>query len=155
MEPTVTPYARNSKLAAYQSVSVHGGVANADPHAMVQMLMDAAAERMAIARGCLERGERGRQASLLHSCVLIVGELRGSLNITEGGTLAQNLSDLYDYMIRQLVLANARSDAGLILEVSRLLDEIRSAWIAIGPEVRKTAAPVAAAARVNAVAGPA
>jgi len=35
MEPTVTPYARNSKLAAYQSVSVHGGVANADPHAMV------------------------------------------------------------------------------------------------------------------------
>ena len=155
MEPTVTPYARNSKLAAYQSVSVHGGVANADPHTMVQMLMDAAAERMAIARGCIERGERGRQASLLHSCVMIVGELRGSLNLTEGGTLAQNLSDLYDYMIRQLVLANARSDAALVLEVSRLLDEIRSAWIAIGPEVRKAAAPVAAAPPVNVVAGPA
>jgi flagellar protein FliS len=155
MERTVTPYARNSKLAAYQSVSVHGGVANADPHAMVQMLMDAAAERMATARGCIERGERGRQASLLHSCVMIVGELRGSLNMTEGGTLAQNLSDLYDYMIRQLVLANARSDAGLVLEVSRLLDEIRSAWIAIGPEVRKASAPIAVAAPANVIAGPA
>jgi flagellar protein FliS len=154
MEATVTPYARNSKLAAYQSVSVHGGVANADPHTMVQMLMDAAAERMAIARGCIERGEKGRQASLLHSCVMIVGELRGSLNLTEGGSLAQNLSDLYDYMIRQLVLANARSDAALVLEVSRLLDEIRSAWIAIGPEVRKGAAPVTAAKPVNVVAGP-
>jgi flagellar protein FliS len=148
-------YARNSKLAAYQSASVHGGVANADPHAMVQMLMDAASERMLRARGCLERGENGRHAGLLHSCVMIIGELRGSLNITQGGPLAQNLSDLYDYMIRQLVLANARSDAGLILEVSRLLDEIRSAWIAIGPEVRKMSAPVAKAASASAMAGPA
>src|SRR5215470_3678240 len=154
MEQAVTPYARNSKLAAYQSVSVHGGVANADPHAMVQMLMDAAAERMAIARGCMERGERGRQAGLLHSCVLIVGELRGSLNTNEGGALAQNLSDLYDYMIRQLVMANAKSDAGDIVEVARLLEEIRSAWIAIGPEVRK-AAPVAVPAPLKSVAGPA
>lgn len=155
MEQTVTPYARNSRLAAYQSVSVHGGVATADPHALVQMLMDAAAERMATARGCIERGEKRRQASLLHSCVMIIGELRSSLNITEGGPLAQNLSDLYDYMVRQLIMANARSDVGLIVEVTRLLDEIRSAWVAIGPEVRKTAAPVAQAAPVNALAGPA
>ncbi len=150
----MTPYARNSKLAAYQSVSVHGGVANADPHGMVQMLMDAAAERMAIARGCIERGERVRQAKLLHSCVMIVGELRASLNIAAGGPLAQNLSDLYEYMIRQLLLANAKSDAGGVLEVSRLLEEVRSAWIAIGPEVRK-AARVAAPAPMNATAHPA
>jgi flagellar secretion chaperone FliS len=154
MEAAVTPYARNSKLAAYQSVSVHGGVANADPHAMVQMLMDAAAERLAAARGCIERNERARQASLLHSCVMIVGELRGSLNISEGGPLAQNLSDLYDYMIRQLVMANAKSDVGLVTEISRLLEEVRSAWIAIGPEVRK-AARVAVPNPVNAVAVPA
>jgi flagellar secretion chaperone FliS len=155
MEPDVTPYARNSKLAAYQSVYVHGGVANADPHMMVQMLLDAAAERMAMARGCIERNEKGRQAALLHSSVMIIGELRGSLNIAEGGPLAQNLSDLYDYMIRQLVLANASSDGNLVLEVSRLLDEIRSAWIAIGPEVRKAAAPVSAPAPVRVAAGPA
>jgi flagellar protein FliS len=139
MEWALNPYARNSKLATYQSVSVHGGVANADPHAMVLMLMDAATERMAQARGCIERAERARQASLLHSCVLIVGELRGSLNITEGGTLAQNLRDLYDYMIRRLLLANAKSDAAPVIEVARLMEEIRGAWIAIGPEVRKTA----------------
>ena len=136
MEPTVT-YARNSKLAAYQSVSVHGGVANADPHAMVLMLIDAAVERMSIARGCIERRETRRQAALLHNCVNIITELRGCLNLTAGGTLAQNLSDLYEYMISRLVMANAKSDARGIAEVSSLLDEIRSAWVAIGPEVRK------------------
>src|SRR5579872_4657654 len=104
MEPLVTSYARNPKLAIYQSVSAHGVAAEADPHAMVQMLMDAAAERMSAARGCIERGETARKARLLHSCVMIVGELRGSLNITEGGPLAKNLSDLYEYMIGRLLL---------------------------------------------------
>ena len=147
----MNPYARNSNLAAYQSVSVHGGVANADPHAMVQMLLDGALSRMSIARGCIERGEKKRQAALLHSCVTIIIELRGSLNIAEGGPLAQNLSDLYEYMIRRLTLANSMGDAAIVLEVSRLLEEIRSAWVAIGPEVRQSArlpapAPVSVAA---------
>jgi flagellar secretion chaperone FliS len=141
MEPALSTYARNSNLAAYRSVSVHGGVANTDPHAMVLMLMDAATERMAIARGCIERHETARQARMLHSCVNIIAELRGSLNLSEGGPLAQNLSDLYDYMINRLMLANATSDAACIIEVARLLDEIRSAWVAIGPEVRKAARP--------------
>ncbi len=153
MESAVTPYGRNSNLAAYQSVSVHGGVANADPHGMIQMLMDAVVERVSIARGCIERGERVRQASLLHSCVMIVGELRGSLNLEEGGPLAQNLSDLYEYMINKLLLANAGSDASCLVEVSRLMEELRSAWTAIGPEVRNQR--VTPRANTKAVAEPA
>jgi flagellar protein FliS len=135
----LSSFARNSSLAAYHSVSVHGSVANADPHAMVQMLMDGAAERMATARGCIERGEIARKAKLLHSCVTLIAELRGNLNMTEGGPLAQNLSALYDYMARQLMLANVENDGAKISEVLGLLNEIRGAWIAIGPEIRKVA----------------
>ena len=133
-------YARNSKLAAYQSVSVHGGVAKGDPHGLVLMLMDAAVERMTTARGCIERGEIARKAQLLHSCVTIIGELRGSLNMQQGGNLAQNLSDLYDYMVRQLLRANVENNQACITEVLSLLGEIRSAWVAIGPELRQAAA---------------
>ncbi len=133
-------YARNSKLAAYQSVSTHGSVAGADPHRLVLMLMDGALERLALARGCLEqrpRGYLGRKAQLLSQSMRIVGELRGSLNMAEGGELARNLSELYEYMLRQLLRANADNNAGCIAEVMGLLGEIRSAWIAIGPEVRR------------------
>jgi flagellar secretion chaperone FliS len=136
----LSSFAHNSSLAAYHTVSVHGGVANADPHRLVQMLMDAAAERMTSARACLERGEIARKAKLLHSCVTLVAELRGSLNLAEGGPLAENLSSLYAYMVRQLLLANVQNDAAKITEVLGLLNEIRGAWIAIGPEVRKAAA---------------
>lgn len=137
----MSTYARNSNLAAYHTVSVHGGVANADPHGMVQMLMDAAAERMMTARGCIERGEVARKARLLHSCVTLIAELRGNLNMAEGGPLAQNLSALYEYMTRQLLMANVESDVQKISEVLGLLNEIRGAWVAIGPEVRKVANP--------------
>lgn len=142
----MTGYARNSKLAAYQSVSVHGGVAQADPHGLVLMLMDAAVERMTIARGCIERGEIVRKTKLLHSCVTLVAELRGSLDMQRGGNLAQNLSDLYEYMTRQLIRANNDNSIACINEVLGLLNEIRGAWIAIGPEVRKMAQTSAAGA---------
>jgi flagellar protein FliS len=153
MEPALSTYASNFKLAAYQSVSVHGGVANADPHAMVLMLMDAAVERIATARGCIERGETARQARLLHSCVNILAELNGSLNMSEGGSLARNLGDLYEYMIRTLLLANTRSDPVGLANVARLMDEIRSGWVAIGPQVRSSA-QVPVTAPVNAAASP-
>jgi flagellar secretion chaperone FliS len=137
---------RNPKLAVYQSVSVHGSIACADPHALVQMLMDGALERMQTARACLERRDIVRKAKLLHSCVRIIAELRGSLNLEAGGPLAQNLSDLYDYMMRRLLQANAESDAACIAEVMSLLGQIRSAWVAIGPEVQARGATAATAA---------
>jgi len=135
----VSGYVRNSTLAAYQSVSVHGGVANSDPHGLVLMLMDAAVERMTTARGCMERGDIVRKAKLLHSCISLIAELRGCLDMARGGAIAQNLSDLYDYMMRQLLRANVDNNPAFISEVLSLLAEIRSAWVAIGPEVRQMA----------------
>ena len=129
-------YARNSKLAAYQSVSVHGSVAGADPHRLVLMLMDGVLERLAVARACIERGDFARKAQLLHSCTTLIAELRGSLNIKDGGELARNLSDLYEYMARQTLRANAENKPEVIKEVTSLLAEIRGAWVAIGPEIR-------------------
>jgi flagellar secretion chaperone FliS len=133
----VNAYSRNTKLAAYQSNAVHGGVAAADPHGLVLMLMNAAVERLTTARGCIERREIVQKAKLLHSCVRIVGELRGTLNLSEGGAIAQNLSDLYEYMARRLLRANIENDLACINEVLSLLGEIRGAWVAIGPEVSR------------------
>lgn len=129
----LSPFARRSSLAAYQSTAVHGGVAAADPHGLVLMLLDAAVERLTTARGCIAHGETVRKAKLLHGCVMLITELRGSLNMAQGGPLAQNLSDLYAYMIQQLLRANVASDATLVSEVLGLLGDIRCGWAGIGP----------------------
>ncbi|HEY0341014.1 MAG TPA: flagellar export chaperone FliS [Steroidobacteraceae bacterium] len=107
---------------------------------------------MNTARCCIERGESARKAKLLHSFVTLIAELRGSLNMAEGGPLAENLSALYEYMARQLLMANVQSDTALVTEVLSLLNEIRSAWIAIGPEVRKVVPPAPRPTQVGAAA---
>jgi flagellar protein FliS len=132
----VSGFAYNPRMAAYRSTLAHGGVAGADPHALVQMLIDGTFDRMVAARGCIERGDLAGKAKLLHSCVILIAELRGSLDLEKGGALARNLRDLYEYMTRRLLIANVRSDADCVTEVLGLLGEIRGAWVAIGPQVR-------------------
>jgi flagellar secretion chaperone FliS len=137
----MSAYSRNMQLAAYQSVAVHGGVAQDDPHRLVLMLMDGAVQRIAATRGCIERGERAQKAQMLQRSLAILDELRASLDPQRGGPLAQNLGDLYDYMSRQLIRANVEDRVACLDEVLGLMAEIRSAWVAIAPGA---AAPAAA-----------
>lgn len=126
----------SSKLAAYQMVATHGGVAAADPHRLILMLMDGALSRFAQARGCMERGEKAEKCQHLQRALAIVGELRGSLDLGSGGALAVNLDRLYDYLSRQLLRAHASEDTDLLDHCSTLMQEIRSAWIAIPASAR-------------------
>ena len=129
-------YARTSNLAAYQSAATHGGVAASDPHRLIVMLMDGALERIATARGCMQRGETAEKARLLNRTVSIVAELRGSLDLSAGGQIAANLSELYDYMNRRLLAGLANNQLDALDEVSKLLNEIRSAWVDIPTHAR-------------------
>ena len=125
-----------AKLAAYSSASTHGGVAAADPHRLIVMLMDGALERVAVARACIERKEIAEKTRLLNRAVSIVGELRSSIDMNAGGAIAANLADLYDYMCRALLKANAMNSVKLLDEVTSLLTEIRGAWLAIPAQAR-------------------
>jgi flagellar protein FliS len=132
----MSSYPRGSTLGAYQSVAAHGGVAAADPHRLIVMLMDGALERIAKARGCMQHGMSGEKNNLLSAAVAIVDELRCSLDLKTGGTIAANLDDLYDYLCRQLVKANLSNRPETLDEVTHLLNEIRSAWITLPADAR-------------------
>lgn len=127
----MSAFSGNSSLAAYRSVAAHSGVAAADPHRLILMLLDGALERIASARGAVDNGVPEARNRLLHRAIDIVQELRASLNLTAGGELAANLADLYEYCGRQLLRANMESRSDLLDEVSQLLHQIRSAWIQI------------------------
>jgi flagellar secretion chaperone FliS len=125
-----------AKLAAYSSAQAHGGVAAADPHRLIVMLMDGALERIATARGCMTRGDTAEKARLINRAVSIIGELRSSLDLNSGGPIALNLGELYDYMCRRLLKATAENRVEMLDEVTKLLNEIRTAWVSIPNEAR-------------------
>ena len=126
-----------AKLAAYSSAQAHGGVAAADPHKLVVMLMDGALERISTARGCVTRGDMAEKARLLNRCVSIIGELRSSLDLSAGGQIAANLSALYESMCHRLLKSMSANRLEILDEVSKLLHEVRGAWVAIPSEARK------------------
>jgi flagellar secretion chaperone FliS len=127
----MSAYSRSSSLAAYQSVAAHGGVAAADPHGLITMLMDGALQRLAAARGAIEHGAMESKGRLIHRVVEIIDELRASLNFEAGGEIAANMAELYDYTSRLLMRANLESRTDLLDEAGHLLREIRGAWIQI------------------------
>ncbi len=57
----------------------------------------------------------------------------------DGGDIAQNLDALYDFMIRQISLANVQNDPEPIDGVIDILREIKSAWDQIPPEFHHVA----------------
>ena len=126
-----------SKLAAYRSTSAHAGVAAADPHGLIVMLMDGALERIATARGMMSHGgNHAEKAQLLTRAVAIIDELRNSLNFKAGGEVAGNLDALYEYMCTRLMQAGAANKPEWLDEVSRLLNEVRSAWLSLPAQYR-------------------
>ena len=135
-----SPNANAGNLAAYRSTAAHAGVDAADPHRLVVMLMDGALERIAAASGLMKHGGGVEKAQLLNRAVAIIDELRNSLNLKAGGTIAANLDSLYEYMCQRIMQANASNKPEWLDEVSRLLGEIRSAWLQL-PQSRGQVGP--------------
>ena len=125
----------NKALAQYQQVNTESALDNASPHRLTQMLMEGVLQRLAEARGAMQRQSIAGKGEAIGKAVSIVGGLRASLNKEVGGDMAASLDDLYDYMQRRLLEANLRSSEALIDEVMDLMRTVKSGWDGIAQEV--------------------
>lgn len=129
-------YARmNSAINQYQAVGA-AGAAYADPHRLIQMLLEGAISRTNAALGALSQQDIPAKAQQISKASAIIDGLRDGLDLERGGELAANLDGLYEYMQLRLVTANVRSESGPLQEVVQLLHEIKQAWDAIPLEAR-------------------
>lgn len=128
---------RQNQADAYRSVGAQSGMIDASPHQLITMLMDGALDRIAAAKGAMERGELSSQGELIGKSISIIDNMRASLDHSVGGELSGRLADLYDYMERRLVEGGSRADPSALDEVSRLLREVKSGWDGIPAEYRR------------------
>lgn len=117
---------------AYARTYRANAILTASPGQLVLMLYDGALKALAIARDAFSWPEEPRRIEVIHQQLLkaqaIVNELQSGLNLEAGGEFAQTMHRLYDYHARRLFEANLRKQVEPVIEVERLLKEVRDAW---------------------------
>ncbi|KJU82199.1 Flagellar protein FliS [Candidatus Magnetobacterium bavaricum] len=90
----------------------------------------------------INKKDKVQKIQYLNRSRMIIEELLFSLNVEDGGDVAQNLQDLYTYILLELTRINASESIDKIYHVQELLKTLRSAWVEI-----KTTVPASELAR--------
>ena len=126
-------------INAYKKGGLKQNVASADPHKLTLMLMQGALDKMAYAKGCIERKDFAGRSEHLSRTTAILLNLRDTLDLNVGGEVADNLFALYDFMVQRLTDANIQNSEQIVDEVIKLLSPIRDAWLQIPEEAKQEA----------------
>jgi flagellar protein FliS len=127
-------------LASYRKTQVQSRT----PLELVVMLYDGALQSMSVARAAIERGDIPSRRDAISRALAIISELQSTLNLEQGGAVAESLDELYEFASRRLLDAAMKNDVAPIDEVSRVFTPLRSAWQtiatpAVAPDARQTA----------------
>ena len=129
-------YANNhTAMNKYAQVGNQSTAAFANPHRLIQMLMEGALEKISKAKGFLKNGDISKKGEHISWAISIIEGLRVSLDQSHGGKISENLESLYIYMNSRLTQANLNNSIEMLEEVSALLLDIKSGWDAIPQDV--------------------
>jgi len=110
------------------------------PMELVVMLYDGALRFLEEARGAIARRDVAARAEAVSRALAILTELQGTLDVKQGGEIADRLDGLYAFSISRLLDLTAKQDATAIDDIVKVLKPLRDSWAQL-------AQPGAAAAR--------
>lgn len=124
-------------LRQYQKVGAQAQTSEASPHRLVQMLMEGGLDRIAQAKGAMERKDIANKGVFISKAIGIIGGLREGLDLENSMDTLGDLDSLYTYMMKRLAEANIKTDPKILDEVAGLLRTVKEGWDAIaapGPQ---------------------
>merc|ERR1712065_83430 len=95
---------------------------------LIELLLQGFSTRVAEAKVAMLNQKTEIKGIKISKALDILAGLRSALNFDASQEIAQKLDDLYEYMGRQLLIANASNDVERCDEVIKLMGIIQSAW---------------------------
>ncbi len=120
-----------SQGASYRDLEV----LSASPDRLLLMLFDHLAVQLERARIGTERQDLNLQVGALIKARAILGELLATLDFEQGGEIATQLADLYQFMLLQLVDVGQRGDLEMLRRLSLLAGTIRDGFAGAAEQV--------------------
>ena len=106
-------------------------VRSSSPLELVVMLYDGALRSSAVAIEAMERRDIPTRRNAITRTLAIVSELQSTLDMEQGGQIAEDLDRLYTWITDSLVRATVEQNAAPIHEARRVLEIMRDGWYQI------------------------
>lgn len=129
-------YAKNARAAYMQN-----DLKSLSREEIVVKLYQALRIRLRAAIEEIREENIGKKAEHLSRGLAIVIELQASLDMEQGGEIAVQLNDLYDYLISDIIAANLKSDVAKIEDALKVVEPLLEAWIEIARGKKPKARP--------------
>ena len=136
-------------MNGYANQYLDNTVNSASPEQLMLMLYDGAIRFISLGIQAIENGVIDKRAYYINKTSAIVSEFAATLDHSMNPELAEDLDSLYSYMLKRMMEANLHNDVEPLLEVKKMLSDLRTTWaqaIEINKQEMREAAGGAAAA---------
>ncbi|SEK21635.1 flagellar protein FliS [Carnobacterium iners] len=106
-------------------------ILNATPKKLVIMLYEGAIKNLKLAELSAADKKIEATSNALIKAQEIIQELIVTLDFKNGGEVAENLNQLYDYFITELIKSNRSKDPESMKKIRESLEELRDTWLEI------------------------
>lgn len=121
-------------LNQYKTIDLKTRVEAANPHELINLLLQGARTHIATAQGNIARKQIIEKGEHLSRALSIIAGLKSSLNHEEGGEIATNLLKVYEHIEILILKANLHNNEELLIQSNAMLAQIHEAWQAIIPK---------------------
>ncbi|RUM91142.1 MAG: flagellar export chaperone FliS [Thermovibrio sp.] len=87
------------------------------------------------ADNCIEKNDVQGKVNAIIKADRIIRFLNSSLDMENGGELAKNLRDLYEFILYYLITVNAKNDRKLLSDLIYILETLKEGWEGIKDKV--------------------
>ena len=113
---------------AYASNNVHGGVIDSDPIELVVLVYERALDHLKLGKVAVEQGEYGIDHFTKANDLIQKGLLA---DYSQGEDIAQNLSAIYEWTLREIIKGRVEKSPEKIQEVINVLTPLYEGWLGL------------------------
>lgn len=118
----------DNPLSAYRHNFGAARIASASPQQLVVILLDHLLDELDCIENYIATRQLNQKGDSISKCLEILHVLDASLDMQQGGELAENLHQLYDFCSRRLLMANLRNQSDLLEDIRRVLTPLKEGW---------------------------
>lgn len=115
-------------LSRYHNQYRKNEISTSSQGRLILMMYEGAIKFCTMALQSIDSGDIAGQRKYINKTHDIINELSLALDLNKGGEVAHRLESLYQFMLKQLTLANIKSDRKAVETVIKILSPLAEAW---------------------------